>query len=371
MKMTLQQNKQLLDDYINNIGENDQLVQKLKAEVDSLRQTNANKEEQIKQMNTQLQSLKHSPKQSIATTNFTTHIQETVVAQQTSHNKQQSNQHHGFILVNCPNCKHQFKHAGNSGVSQSQKLLTDSLLRKQKELQAQLETFKQELGQLQEGSNFPTSRLLSKRSISLLSQASTIQPVLDLLQSDLLLFQDTKGCVWQIASRPDLSMADFKMESEQEQCHEEDVGGQESLRIDDIISQRNEKETGGEGEDSDEGDYDEEEEEEDEEEEEYDSESSSRKKSEKIAQERSRALQLLQNSLTKHHNIYKAPSPLKPTQSDIQILNQQSPLPNTSNYISKDGVSRLSHPKLNKNQGGQVVVKSKEVIVSVLNTEEN
>jgi hypothetical protein len=37
-----------LDDYINNIGESDQLVLKLKAEVDALRKDNINKEEQIK-----------------------------------------------------------------------------------------------------------------------------------------------------------------------------------------------------------------------------------------------------------------------------------------------------------------------------------
>jgi hypothetical protein len=37
-----------IDDYINNVGENNQLVLKLKAEVDALRNSTSAKEEQIK-----------------------------------------------------------------------------------------------------------------------------------------------------------------------------------------------------------------------------------------------------------------------------------------------------------------------------------
>ena len=59
MRTTLTQNKQLLgehssslsyslDDYINNIGESDQVVIKLKVEVDSLRKENKLKDDQLK-----------------------------------------------------------------------------------------------------------------------------------------------------------------------------------------------------------------------------------------------------------------------------------------------------------------------------------
>lgn len=65
--------------------------------------------------------------------------------------------------------------------------------------------------------------------------ASSVQRVLDSLQgqAEILLFQDDKGCVWQIVNRADLSMADFKFANE---------SALQSLRVDDATSRVDDEE---------------------------------------------------------------------------------------------------------------------------------